>query len=46
MRKNNLAEKELIWLTSNSSSWRKVKAGAQGRSLEAGTEAEIIKECC
>ena len=44
----NLGREGFIWLTylDNSSKLREVKAGTQGRNLEAGTEAETVQELC
>ena len=35
----------LLQLPGHSPPWREVRAGAQGRNLETGTETETVKEC-
>jgi len=44
--KNNLQRKWFIWLIGYSWLLREARAGAQNRKLEAGTQEEIITECC
>lgn len=39
-------KKDFLWLTGYSSSWRKARAGSQGKKLEAGTVAETMEKCC
>ena len=40
MTKSNLRRKEFIWLAGHALSLKEVRAGTQGRNLEAGAETD------
>jgi len=44
--KSSMGRKGLLQLTACSPSSVEVRAGAQGKNLEAGTDAETREECC